>query len=180
VSTKAIPEEGAAPEVEHGRGGHGPPLVSTPCPSGALPNAFQRTSSTMLVTSFNNDRMLRRQKGRHSGFSLVELLVVIGVIGIMAGISIPVMNPVRQNARINKSQRNAQAIAAAAGAAQAAGATLDVSSIDTVVAQLKNGVNGTGLFNSSQFTVAPFTLEEVNELRPYLSVEGNTVVYNQF
>ena len=118
-----------------------------------------------------------RNLARQGGFSLVELLVVIGVIGLMAGISIPIMNPVRENARINKSLKNAQALAATAGAAQAAGAVLNLSSIDTAVAQLKEGVNGTGVFGTSTFKVAPFSESEIAEFRDYLSIDGNTLVF---
>lgn len=113
------------------------------------------------------------------GFSLVELLVVIGVIGIMAGISIPIMNPVRQNAKVNKSMKNAQALAATAGAAQAAGAVLDLSSIDTAVAQLKNGVQGTGTFKTSTFRVAPFSPAEIEEFRSYWSIDSSTLVFTR-
>jgi prepilin-type N-terminal cleavage/methylation domain-containing protein len=118
-------------------------------------------------------------KRHNRGFSLVELIVVIGVIGLLAGVSIPIMNPIRENAKINKSQRNAQALAATAGAAQAAGADLNLNTVDTAIAQLKVGVPGKGAFGDSVFMVAPFSIEEINELRPYLLVEGNALVYRK-
>jgi len=117
------------------------------------------------------------RRPRHA-FSLVELLIVIGVIGIMAGISIPIMNPVRQNARVNKSLKNAQALAATAGAAQAAGAVLNLASLDAAVAQLKDGVQGNGTFGTSTFRVAPFSAEEIEEFRDFLSIDNNTLVFS--
>jgi len=119
-----------------------------------------------------------RRKGI-AGFSLVEMLVVISIIGIMGAIAIPVFNPIRENAKVNKSQRNAQTLAATAGAAQAAGVVLDLTSIDAAVAQLKGGVNGNGMFQTSTFQVAPFTLEEIDEFRPYLSIVDNSLHFEQ-
>jgi type II secretory pathway pseudopilin PulG len=107
------------------------------------------------------------------------MLVVIAIIGIMGAIAIPVFNPIRENAKINKSQRNAQTLAATAGAAQAAGVVLDLSSIDAAVAQLKGGVNGSGMFRTSTFQVAPFTLEEIDEFRPYLTIVDNSLHFEQ-
>jgi prepilin-type N-terminal cleavage/methylation domain-containing protein len=114
-----------------------------------------------------------------SGFSLVELLVCIAVLGVMAAIAIVVLNPVRENARVNKDKRNAQAIAAVAGSAQAAGAVLNTTSVDDVIAQLRSGVSGSGLFSSSEFKVAPFTQDEIAAISPYLQIANNSVVYNQ-
>jgi prepilin-type N-terminal cleavage/methylation domain-containing protein len=123
--------------------------------------------------------LISRPAKSASGFSLVELLVCIGVLGVLAAISIVVLNPVRENARVNKDKRNAQAIAAVAGSAQAAGAVLNTASVNEVIAQLRSGVSGSGLFSSSEFKVAPFTPEEISAISPYLQITGNAVVYNQ-
>ena len=114
---------------------------------------------------------------RQRGFSLVELLVVIGVLGVLSAISIPVLNPIRENARINKNQRNAQSIVAVANAAQAAGATLDMSSVTTAINQLKEGVNGNQSFTTSTFKVAPFNSEEIAAISEYLSITDNSLVF---
>ncbi|MFN0127020.1 MAG: type II secretion system protein [Verrucomicrobiales bacterium] len=119
-----------------------------------------------------------RRRPSVSGFSLVELLVCIGVLGALAAISIVVLNPVRENARVNKDKRNAQAIAAVAGSAQAAGAALNLASVNDVISQLKSGVNGAGLFSSSEFRVAPFSADEISAISPYLQINNNTVVYS--
>jgi prepilin-type N-terminal cleavage/methylation domain-containing protein len=127
-------------------------------------NPFQRSSSHP-----------RRRDRR--GFSLVELLVVISVIGILAGLSIPVLNPIRENARINKNARNAQSIVAVASAAQAAGASLDLSSVNSAIVQLKDGVSGNQSFTSSTFKVAPFNNEEITAISEFLSISDNSLVF---
>ena len=122
----------------------------------------------------------RISRNHHArGFSLVELLVTIGVLGVITAISIIAINPVTRNAHVNKDMRNAQSIAAVAGASQAAGAVLDLSSLDSAIAQLKEGVSGSGTFSSSTFKVAPFTSEQVEDLRPYLSIQNNSLVFTQ-
>jgi prepilin-type N-terminal cleavage/methylation domain-containing protein len=117
----------------------------------------------------------RRQMRR--GFSLVELLIVITVIGIMVAVAVPVLSPIRENARINKNQRNAQSLVAMASSAQAAGAVLDLSTVTTAVLQLKSGVSGTGMFSTSTFKVAPFSPEEIDAITEYISIADNSLVF---
>lgn len=119
---------------------------------------------------------LRRRVTRR-GFSLVELLIVITVIGIMVAIAVPVLSPIRENARINKNQRNAQSLVAMASSAQAAGAPLDLSTVNSAILQLKGGVTGTGMFSTSTFKVAPFTTDEIDAISEYISIADNSLVF---
>jgi hypothetical protein len=59
------------------------------------------------------------------------------------------------------SQRNAQNILGVMGAAVAAGAKFDTSSVESVIEQLTTGVNGTGDFKDSLFKISK--LDELQE-----------------
>lgn len=113
----------------------------------------------------------------YAAFSLVEILIAILLIGILAGISLPFIVPVRTTALANKSMRNAQTLAACAGAAQAAGANLDLASIESVAAQLRMGVIGAGVFTTTTFKVAPFSDQEIEAFKVHLAISHNTLVF---
>jgi|GEM_PF-3526946 len=108
----------------------------------------------------------------------MEILIVISVMGIMSALSIPVLANVSRKAQINKNQRNAQALSAATGAALAAGANIDLSTLETAITQLKVGVQGSATFNKSTFKVAPFNTSEIEGIRPYVSISSNGINYN--
>lgn len=108
---------------------------------------------------------LSRMKGMR-GFGLVEVMVVICIVGVLAGIAIAAMSGVYSKSVATKSKRQAQNIAATYAAAKAAGATFTVATREGVVDALSSttGVRGSGVYADCIFVV-PMSLEEKNEVR---------------
>ncbi len=77
------------------------------------------------------------------GFSLVEMLVVIAVIGVFAAIAMPNIGQINQSATDTTSRRNAQSIASIFSAAQVSG--LDFSEGATTKAEVIEAVIAGGI-----------------------------------
>ena len=118
-------------------------------------------------------------KNVKAGFSLVEMLVVIAVIGIIAAIAVPTIGNITKQANISKAKRNAQNLASVYSSAVAAGASFASSDEDGIVGELVTGVYGgaEGGFDSTLFRVPNMSTDEQTDAKGYLEYADGQLQY---
>jgi prepilin-type N-terminal cleavage/methylation domain-containing protein len=119
--------------------------------------------------------------GQQSGFTLVELLVVVALIAILAAVSTTTLQNYSEKAKETNARRTAQTVANVAAAAQAAGNVSLASSLDigSVVTQLESGVNGTGIFSEKIFQTTKVSADTLERAKTYLTIDQGLVHYSQ-
>lgn len=120
-----------------------------------------------------------RGSPRHSGFSLVELLVVITVIAIIAALAIPNIPGIIGSVNRSRDQRNAQTLAGLASGARAIGHAPWATKFDAI-SDLTAGFTVTNPPGSSyviHFRMDTMTAEDKASAAAYLSSDGQDLIY---
>lgn len=113
-----------------------------------------------------------------AGFSLVEMLTVIAVMGILSAMAIPQFQEIREAAQISKDQNNAQQIVSMYHSAQSLGLDFDgtdkMSTIDKVVT---GGTVERGTFEGTFFGLPHLTPIQKQRAANYIIITGGALQY---
>jgi prepilin-type N-terminal cleavage/methylation domain-containing protein len=134
------------------------------------------TSSTFMPMPH---RQMPPGRRRYRGFSLVELLIVIAVVGIMAAIVMPHVGNSTRMAIIQRDRNNAQRICSMASGASAAGADFMVpGDKEASIRKLMQGVNGgDSAMRNVRFTLSMLKPEEITSAAALIEIRDNTLGY---
>lgn len=121
-----------------------------------------------------------KSSNQYAGFSLTEMLSVIGIIGVLSAIAIPTLTDTSDASREAAAKRNAQNIASVYEAAHNAGLFFQQSG-DDLERVISNTVNGgladDGAFEGTYFGLSGLSAEEQNAASQYLAMNGEQLRY---
>jgi type II secretory pathway pseudopilin PulG len=106
------------------------------------------------------------------------LLIVVSILIVFSGIAIQVMFFRVEDMRENKAKQDAQTLASLASAAHTAGHSFSVSTVDAVIVELANEVEGKGIFAGMRFKKPVFSEEDTDRAKKYLAFANGELVYD--
>jgi prepilin-type N-terminal cleavage/methylation domain-containing protein len=114
------------------------------------------------------------------GFSLVEMLVVIAVIGVAAAIAIPNIGSVGSSARVATAQRNAQSIVSMYEYGTAAGIVWGGADRNAKIQSVITGASPTdGPFAGKSFKLPNLSTADTQATYPYIGFDGTDLYYDK-
>ena len=115
----------------------------------------------------------QREFGSQRGFTLVELLIVVAIIGILSSIAIPLFNNMQTRARVAKGQADVRALATAVSVYLA-----HYGSVPTALGEMTvSGVNNQGTTAGPVIAAIPTTpvgWTPSNAIYTYVTGAGET------
>ncbi|WP_251449436.1 prepilin-type N-terminal cleavage/methylation domain-containing protein [Microbacterium sp. Marseille-Q6648] len=105
------------------------------------------------------EKARREEEGREAGFSLIELIVVVVILGILVAIAIPVFLNIQGQARDNAAGSVAATAATQAASQIAQGDPLDISNLDTGNVDQLEFVDASG--DTAATVTPPTTIETI-------------------
>ena len=117
---------------------------------------------------------------RSKGFSLVEMLMAVSVLGILLGLVITNLNIVGDSVKDTRHKRNAQELAAVCNAAQAAG--LEFIAVNDLDRTIRNVVAGgaptDGAFAGRNFGLKHLQASDIAGVKSFLMLDGGLLRYS--
>ena len=117
-----------------------------------------------------------RRRPRTGGHSLVELLIVIGTMGVLAAIAIGIATGINEAARDARDRRNAQFAASVYASAHAAGASFssNAGDVEGVIRELNEGKSGVGNLSTAFFRLPTMPIGDTSKMIDLLSYDPDT------
>jgi prepilin-type N-terminal cleavage/methylation domain-containing protein len=121
----------------------------------------------------------RRSSRASHGFSLIELLTVVAILGVFASIALVMMGNINQSSVDTRDRRNAQELAAVCASAQAAGIdfVVDGDLAETIRNVVKGGEPADGAFAGRFFGLQGLAPADQETAKKFLELTNGSLQF---